>query len=230
MLVHPVKFFFGPRPDAELAQPRGAQPVDAAAHHGGVGKFFAQVVVAKVRVGVEMQQRQPRMVFARRLHQRVGDHARLDAAARVAAAGYRVAFHFDPIILYGENRGDWRADYRDVVRKLFDAVDPARVAWISLGTLRFPQRFLDAWAPRLRANPVFFDEFVPGEDGKLRYFWPLRRDAYRLVAGEIARRGGGRVPVYLCMEPASMWQAGLDRAPDEQTLARQLCSGCDESA
>jgi spore photoproduct lyase len=148
---------------------------------------------------------------------------RLAAARAVAEAGYRVAFHFDPVILADDpGQGGWRAGYADVVRRIAEAVPVHRVAWISLGTLRFPQRFLDAWGPRLRGNPIFFDEFTAGEDGKLRYFWPLRREAYRLLAAEIHAGLGSKVPVYLCMESPAMWRAGLGWEPTEEALARRL--------
>jgi spore photoproduct lyase len=147
---------------------------------------------------------------------------RLRAATRVAAAGYRVAFHFDPIVL----AAGWEAAYRGLVGRVFAAVEPDRVAWVSLGTLRFPARFVDRWGPALRGRRIFFDEFVPGEDGKLRYFWPLRREAYRSLAREIRRRGGSRVPIYLCMEPPGMWAAVLGWTPEPGEVERHLTEGC----
>jgi spore photoproduct lyase len=144
--------------------------------------------------------------------------ARLEAASVLAAAGYRVAFHFDPIVL----EAGWEEEYGSVVRRLFEAVPPANIAWVSLGTLRFPPRFLERWGTRLRGNRAFFAEFVPGEDGKLRYFWPQRREAYRVLAGELRRRGGGGLAVYLCMEPRPMWKCGLGWEPEEGEVARLL--------
>jgi len=151
---------------------------------------------------------------------------RLAAAAEAARAGWRVAFHFDPVIL----EGDWRAQYAGVVEAIFDAVPPERVAWISLGTLRFPRRFLERWGRALRGRAAFFGEQVPGEDGKLRYFWPLRRDAYRFLAGRIRRRAGPDLRLYLCMETPAMWQAVFGRESGlegdvERWLAAPLCTG-----
>ena len=135
--------------------------------------------------------------------------ARLRAAAAVARAGYRVAFHFDPVVL----EEGWEEAYRGVVEALFDAVDPGRVAWVSLGTLRFPRRFLERWGPALRGRRAFFGELVPGTDGKLRYFWPLRLGAYRFLHRELRRLGGEDLRIYLCMETREMWAAALGTEP-----------------
>ena len=144
--------------------------------------------------------------------------ARLEAAAKAVAAGYRVSFHFDPIVL----EEGWEEDYGEVVRRLFEAVPPDGVAWVSLGTLRFPPRFLESWGAKLRGNRAFFAELVPGDDGKLRYFWPLRREAYRFLAHELRRRGGGDLRIYLCMEPLPMWRSGLGWEPEEGEVTRLL--------
>jgi spore photoproduct lyase len=138
--------------------------------------------------------------------------ARLSAAQGVAERGYRVAFHFDPIVL---DEG-WEGDYGALARLLFEAVPPERVAWVSLGTLRFPPRFLERWAPKLRGRSSFFAEFVAGEDGKLRYFWHLRRAAYRFLAEELRRYAGDDLRLYLCMEPDWMWRRSLGGVPGSE--------------
>ncbi len=58
--------------------------------------------------------------------------ARLAAARRVAAAGYKVGVHLDPVI---EHEG-WEEGYRDAVQTVFAGIDTRRVAWVSLGSLR----------------------------------------------------------------------------------------------
>ena len=145
---------------------------------------------------------------------------RFEAARRLARAGYRVAFHFDPIIA----EGDWQRDYGDVIRRLFQSVDPAQVAWVSLGTLRFPPRFLERWGAKLRGNRAFFQEFVAGADGKLRYFWPVRREVYRNLAAALRREGAEDLKIYLCMEPREMWRTSLAWDPLEGEVARVLGS------
>ncbi len=153
--------------------------------------------------------------------------ARLRSAAEAARAGYRVAFHFDPVIRVP----GWETAYARVVEALFDAVPPERVAWVSLGTLRFPRRFLEKWGARLRGRSAYFAEFVQGPDGKLRYPWFQRREVYRRLVGELRRRGGGRLRIYLCMETPEMWGSvfGTEPAPEgdvERWLAAPWATGC----
>ncbi len=137
---------------------------------------------------------------------------RLAAAERVAAAGYRVAFHFDPIIRVGE----WQAWYRALIERL-RTMPPLRIAWVSLGTVRFTPALRDAVPPRR----FMFDEFVPSRDGKLRYLQRERVEIYRFMRG-ILEQALGRVPIYLCMESPAVWRrvfAGARSAPVGSLLA-----------
>jgi len=59
---------------------------------------------------------------------------RLEAARAVVKKGYRIGFHFDPLIRFP----GWERDYEEAVRRLFQVVPASSVAWISLGALRFP--------------------------------------------------------------------------------------------
>ena len=58
---------------------------------------------------------------------------RLAAAGRCQAAGYKIGFHFDPLIFYP----DWESGYREVVDLIFKTIKADNIAWISLGALRF---------------------------------------------------------------------------------------------
>lgn len=134
--------------------------------------------------------------------------SRLTAAATVAK-GWKVAFHFDPIIL----EGDWKREYAAVIQSVFDVVSPADIAWISLGTLRFPPGFVESLGPALKGKKAFFDEFVPGEDGKLRYLWHRRREAYRFMFSRLKKIGLNEEKIYLCMESPASWNAGIRHHP-----------------
>lgn len=60
---------------------------------------------------------------------------RLTAAKKCFEKGYWIGFHFDPLINYE----GWEKEYKDVIGKIFKYVSPERVAWISLGALRFSE-------------------------------------------------------------------------------------------
>jgi spore photoproduct lyase len=120
---------------------------------------------------------------------------RLRAARRCGDAGYRLAFHFDPIIYYP----GWERDYAAVLEELFSAVRPEEIAWISLGTLRFRKELKGIMENRFPENTLLDRELIPGFDGKLRYPRPLRFRIYRTMI-DLFRKHHPRLPLYLCME------------------------------
>ncbi len=137
---------------------------------------------------------------------------RLEAARRAARAGYRLAFHFDPLIL----SPDWEAQYAAVVRSMED-LPPQRVAWISLGTVRYPRELRE----RLGSEELLLEEFVPCRDGKYRYLQPVRSRMYRALR-ELLRRRFPETPVYLCMESAAVWQNVFGSLPGGLPGVREL--------
>ncbi len=131
---------------------------------------------------------------------------RLAAAREVAAHGYPVGFHIDPMIHYD----GWRDGYSDLVDRLIDAVPPERIAWISMGTLRFPPEMKATMQARFPHSELPTGEFIRSGDGKYHYLRPRRVEMYRLVAARLEARlqgAGDRRPVlYLCMEQPDVWK------------------------
>lgn len=129
---------------------------------------------------------------------------RLAAAERAWKKGYRLAFHFDPMV----HSPSWRDWYTAVVDRLgqFRACAPE---WISLGTLRYPGT-LRPWIER---RPYSLDEFIAAGDGKMRYLQVVRADMYRTVKRRL-RRVLPDTPIYLCMESAAMWRHIQRTVPD----------------
>ncbi len=119
---------------------------------------------------------------------------RLEAAKRCIGAGYRVGFHFDPMI----NFTGWEDAYQGVVEELFKHVQPAAIAWISLGSLRFPPQLKNVAEKRFPSTKIFTGEFVP-TNGKVRYFRPIREEMYSKMRGWIKSHAPQITP-YLCME------------------------------
>jgi len=144
--------------------------------------------------------------------------ARLRSAAEAAEAGYPVAFHFDPIVIYE----GCEPDYRSVVQRLFAAVRPERVVWISLGAFRFMPDLKPLIQKRFPQSKLVYGEFITGLDGKMRYFKPLRMQLFRGMAAAI-RETAPEACVYLCMEDDEVWQDALGFRPaDRGGLARML--------
>jgi len=123
---------------------------------------------------------------------------RLAAAQRAARAGYFLAFHFDPIIRYEGAE----TDYEALVHRLFSAVDPERVVWVSLGCFRYSAGFKEA--PAELSRELTSAEMFPGLDGKMRYLRSFRLAMYKKMKETIYSYS--RKPfVYLCMESSDMW-------------------------
>jgi spore photoproduct lyase len=136
---------------------------------------------------------------------------RLDAARRCAEWGYRLAFHFDPMI----EHEDWRKGYGEVIERLFAAVAPQRVVWVSLGALRFMPELKPIIAARHPASRILGGEFIRGLDGKMRYFRDIRVELYRFLVDRIREFDPG-ICVYLCMEGRDIWREALGFSPEEQ--------------
>jgi spore photoproduct lyase len=130
---------------------------------------------------------------------------RLEAAARVARRGYPVGFHLDPIVRYGS----WRQDYEGLLDLLLGAVPLESIAWISLGTLRFPPELEPTMEARFPRSRLRYGEFISAPDGKMRYIRPLRVEMYRALVSHLRKRIGGSPAaplVYLCMESPAVWK------------------------
>jgi spore photoproduct lyase len=142
---------------------------------------------------------------------------RLKAAAQAAGAGFRLAFHFDPLIYFP----GWEEAYRRTVARLGDAAPPGAVAWISLGGLRFPPPLREVIHRRFPRTRVADQEMVLAPDGKLRYFKGLRVEMYGRMR-EWLGRAAPDAPVYLCMESPRVWREVFGLAPENGALARSL--------
>jgi spore photoproduct lyase len=143
---------------------------------------------------------------------------RLQALAAVQDHGYKIGIHFDPLILFP----DWQKHYRTLIRRLAKVIRPERVAWWSLGALRFPPE-LKKHIFKHRASQLFWGELIKGQDGKYRYFTPQRLELFRLVRDEIKKQLAREVPLYLCMEDAETWQETLPEIPAaEKTINHYL--------
>ena len=150
----------------------------------------------------------PDAVYRRSEHLTAAPAARIAAARAVLDAGYRVAFHFDPLIAYpGAER-----DYLRLIDELLDTVPPQQISFISMGGLRMTPRLRGAARSRFPADPMLCGEDVLASDGRFRTFTPLRLSLYRTLADRF-RKAGAEIPAYLCMEAASVHESVFGAAP-----------------
>lgn len=126
--------------------------------------------------------------------------ARLAAARRVVAAGYKVGVHLDPLI---DHEG-WEEGYRGLLAAVVEAVPLARLAWVSMGGLRLTPGLRATARARFPGTRLLAGEQVLCPDGKWRDFQPLRVRMYRRIRSWIEAAAPG-VPIYLCMETPEVW-------------------------
>jgi spore photoproduct lyase len=125
---------------------------------------------------------------------------RLSSAARCINAGYRVAFHFDPIIYFE----GWEEEYNGVIEDIFFKINPKDILWISLGALRFPSAQKKIMEERFKSR-IPLNCFEKGMDNKLRYPEELRAELFKHLYSQI-RMASRDIYVYLCMETAQVWK------------------------
>ena len=191
------------------------------------------------RVGVQIERRQHRRVRADALaHRRdqlafgilagLRHHGAVQGQAdcieravffqRVQNAGYKVGFHFDPLIEYPE----WETGYQQTLEQVFTTIDPRRVAWVSLGSLRLTPTLRKIMRQRFPRTRLLSGEQVLCADGKWRTFQALRVKMYRTLTAWLNELAP-QVPVYMCMETAPVWQKVFGRSPMcDKDVARSL--------
>jgi spore photoproduct lyase len=153
--------------------------------------------------------------------------ARLRAAAQCESWGYPLAFHFDPVVLYP----GCEEAYEQVIQQLFRYISACNVVWISMGTFRFMPALQTIVRQRFPRSKLIYGEFIPGLDGKMRYFKPLRIRIYRRMAEAIARLAPDAL-VYLCMEDENVWRQSIGFDPQSKSglpamLDRSAVRHCD---
>lgn len=137
-----------------------------------------------------------------------GPAQRMQAALRCQQAGYRVGFHFDPVILFD----GWQAAYTRLIDDMFDTLDADGIEWISLGSFRFRPGLKPVIRDRHPQTHLFTQEHVVSEDGKLRYLRPHRNEAYSFLREKIKSRAPD-LNVYLCMETKELWEGVTGHLP-----------------
>ena len=144
---------------------------------------------------------------------------RLEAAARCASWGYKLAFHFDPIIYHA----GWEQGYAETIDRLFATVPKENIAWISMGCLRYLPYLKKIAGQRFPKSHFFHEEFITGLDGKSRYFRTLRVEMYKHLYQHLMRHAAPETCIYLCMENNEIWQEVFGFVPEERGgLAKML--------
>ena len=120
---------------------------------------------------------------------------RLAASCKVAQAGYRIGYHFDPVVPFD----GWEKVYKQTFERIASSVPTHKVAWISVGLLRFSRELKKVVENRFPQNYILDGEFLLEFDGKMRYYYGLRKKVYATLVPHLQKLFPKAV-VYVCME------------------------------
>lgn len=135
---------------------------------------------------------------------------RIASIQKTVDSGYLIGLHFDPMIFHD----GWEDGYRTLVKKLFSAVPAEKVAWISIGSLRFNPEMKKKIENNYPDSRLTSAEMVLGDDAKVRYVKPLRVRMYKLLYEELNKHISQTNLVYLCMERWDVWDKVLGYHPE----------------
>jgi len=126
---------------------------------------------------------------------------RLDAARKVADAGFLVGFHFHPIVHYDQ----CQQDYGLVVEQLSALFTPEEVALVSMGTLTYIKSVIREIRKRAIPTQILKMPMVDS-DGKQSYPDEIKLALFSQVYNSFPDSWKNDVFYYLCMENHRLWK------------------------
>jgi len=126
---------------------------------------------------------------------------RLEAARKIADAGFLVGFHFHPIVHYDR----WQQDYALVVEQLGSLFKPEEVALVSMGTLTYIKSVMREIRKRAIPTQILKMPMVDS-DGKQSYPDEIKLDLFSHVYNSFPEIWKNDVFYYLCMENPRLWK------------------------
>ncbi len=143
--------------------------------------------------------------------------ARFKAARKCESWGYKLAFHFDPIVIY---EGCIK-EYKKVIKTIFEYVSPENIVWISIGSFRFMPHLKPLIEKRFPDSKICYGEFIQGIDNKMRYFKPLRIEVYKSIVAQI-KSFAPELVTYFCMEDEKAWEESFGFFPAPEGKLGQI--------
>jgi spore photoproduct lyase len=144
-------------------------------------------------------------------HRAANVKKRLKAAKTLAEYGYKIAFHFDPVVIY-ENA---EYDYRKLISDMTNEIREEDVEFISISTFRCIPSLIDVIRRKFSTSVFTKYNYITGLDGKLRYFKTDRIEMLKFMYDEI-KKEWRKVFIYFCMEHAFIWNKIVKYDPGER--------------
>ncbi len=125
----------------------------------------------------------PATIIQREEYKTASFEERLQAAQKVAEWGYPIGFHFDPIIVHE----GWKKNYAEALQKIFKNLSAENIAWMSIGTLRFPARQQKMMKKRFPKNTEIHQDLIASHRPLLHYPPALNEDLFSWIELQIGR-------------------------------------------
>lgn len=123
--------------------------------------------------------------------------ARIAAAQRLAAAGWKIGLRFDPLVHHDQ----WRASYQHCIDQIAAALTPSCIHSISVGPMRFPKAMFTK-VRRLYPNEAMLADEFTARGSMVSYPSQVERDMMGFVHDRLDRSFPD-VPRFACLpEPA----------------------------
>jgi spore photoproduct lyase len=122
--------------------------------------------------------------------------ARLNAMKSLQEKGFKVAFHFDPIV-YTE---DTLEQYDTVIDEMKSNLDIEKVGYISIGVVRFTSDVYNEVKNNYPDSEIHKQNLIKSFDNKLRYNRPMRMWLLNSIKSKLLNAGFSEKQIYLCME------------------------------
>lgn len=146
---------------------------------------------------------------------------RLEVASIAAQQGRSLSFHFDPIIYYP----DWFEGYQSTIKRLFDAIDPRFITYISLGCFRYIPDLKKYILENNYHCPFVLEDYIQAKDDKMRYFYDRRKKIFSEIIRMIRERAP-HLTVYFCMESQDLWKDCFGHTMSYSELDKILYQSC----
>lgn len=139
-------------------------------------------------------------------HLAASQDARIKAAVVCSESGHLVGFHIHPVVYFS----DWKKEYKQLVERLTDTINPDMTVMVGMGTLTFTKQNLRTLRESGRPTCVTHMPLAPIA-GKYSYSNDVKKEMFSYIYDCFPKDWKDKVFFYLCMEDKDLWMPCLGR-------------------
>jgi spore photoproduct lyase len=126
-----------------------------------------------------------------------GLDSRLKAIKALQDHGYKIGIHFDPIMYTSSVYNEYKELLNNIITQ---NINIDKFEYISLGVVRFSKVAYQEFLKNYPTSSIHKNEFVTGEDQKMRLLKPIRKEILSRVKKLVASYLKNSEKIYICME------------------------------